>query len=422
LPPRSSRAAGLGLALCGFLLIAASTLYPLPHQAIASAATPLLCLVCGEEGGQDVILNLCLFVPFAVGLRLWGWPWIRVALASGLLSFTVESLQFFVPGRDPSLSDLLTNTTGGALAAALTPVLRRSIDATSPDTRLLFLGVFFWLTIQGLSAWLLSPWTPDGEMWSGWARVPGRIPFLGRVQSVRLDGTPMPNNAPVPHSAELRGRLNQGSVDLELEGTSGAPKDRRRWVYGIKIEEQSVLTLDQRTRDLYFAVPARSLQFRLLSPTLRMPEGFPAEPDRPFRISAGEHDRRLRVSSRYGPVLRSFELSLSPSQGWSLLDPFRFALGPEAQLVTALWLAALFMPLGFWAGRTGRFGMGSITLSAALVLGLKVIPALSGYPPVQWSEWLAGVLGGSAGWSLHRLASYLQTGCDSPSSSEFSSS
>jgi uncharacterized membrane protein YdcZ (DUF606 family) len=112
----------IGLLLTGFglLLIAVTTLIPLPQQAAASQSTPLWCLVCGENGGVDVLNNLLLFVPLGVGLTLLELRVRSVVLAGILISFAVESLQYLgIPGRDPSLSDLVTNTTGSWLGAVL---------------------------------------------------------------------------------------------------------------------------------------------------------------------------------------------------------------------------------------------------------------------------------------------------------------
>jgi glycopeptide antibiotics resistance protein len=103
-----------------------ATLVPAPGNAAAAAATPLWCLVCGPRGEVDVVLNLLLFVPFAVGLRLAGMPFRRIVAWAAGLTLAVETLQATViPGRDASLSDLLTNTTGAMLGAALAPLLAR---------------------------------------------------------------------------------------------------------------------------------------------------------------------------------------------------------------------------------------------------------------------------------------------------------
>ena len=106
---------GRWLSALGLVAIAILTLRPVPTQAAASASTPLLCLVCGSNGGADVFLNLLLFAPLGVGLRLAGWRWRSVVATAALVSFAVELLQFtVVTGRDASLSDLVTNTTGAA--------------------------------------------------------------------------------------------------------------------------------------------------------------------------------------------------------------------------------------------------------------------------------------------------------------------
>ena len=61
------RPIGRFLACAGLLLIAATTLVPIPQQTAASQLTPLWCLVCGDYGGVDVVNNIILFVPAALG-------------------------------------------------------------------------------------------------------------------------------------------------------------------------------------------------------------------------------------------------------------------------------------------------------------------------------------------------------------------
>ena len=105
-PPAPGRRWGL-FAFAGLAAILALTLYPIPSAAGIADQTPLLCLVCGENGGTDVILNLLLFTPFAVGLRLSGWSWARVTLTCAIVSFSVELCQYlWVSGsrREPQRS------------------------------------------------------------------------------------------------------------------------------------------------------------------------------------------------------------------------------------------------------------------------------------------------------------------------------
>src|ERR687891_731196 len=149
-----TRRLGAALALAGLAAILVATLFPNPHQAPSSAATPLLCIVCGEAGGTDVFLNLLLFTPMAIGLRLLGWPWRRVVAVAALLSLTVECLQFsVVVGRDAALSDLLANTIGAAAAAALAPLVP-GLLAPEPvrARRLLAMAAALFLGVLTLSA------------------------------------------------------------------------------------------------------------------------------------------------------------------------------------------------------------------------------------------------------------------------------
>src|SRR2546426_3423407 len=80
---------------------------------------PILCVLCGDGALADGVLNAALFLPLGAALSVAGWrPWRTIALGA-LLSCGVETAQFVIPGRDPSLSDVLFNTLGTALGIAL---------------------------------------------------------------------------------------------------------------------------------------------------------------------------------------------------------------------------------------------------------------------------------------------------------------
>jgi VanZ family protein len=75
----------------------------------------------------DIVANLLLFAPLGFGLagemRMRGFTvvgTVLIALAIGFsLSLTVETLQCFLPGRDPSLTDVATNSVGSIAGAVL---------------------------------------------------------------------------------------------------------------------------------------------------------------------------------------------------------------------------------------------------------------------------------------------------------------
>jgi hypothetical protein len=184
----------------------------------------------------------------------------------------------------------------------------------------------------------------------------------------------------------------------------------------------AVLTLSQRHRDAVVEVPARGLRYRLWPPIVTLPDAFPQSPGVPVRLQAVEDRRQIRLTSAYGGVERSITLGISPAYGWMMLDPLGLGVGTGVRWITAVGLALLLLPLGYWAAWTRRPMPAFGALGAALVAALGLLPAATGFPPVHWSEWAGGLLGIAAGWALRWPAAYLERRCGSPSVSESFSS
>ena len=89
----------------------------------------------------DIISNLVAYLPFGFFVasaqhRRSPAGTLSVAIAAGaLLSFTMEALQMFLPTRDASIADLLSNATGAALGGALALALSRSPRAKAKIRR-----------------------------------------------------------------------------------------------------------------------------------------------------------------------------------------------------------------------------------------------------------------------------------------------
>jgi hypothetical protein len=405
------------------MVVALATLTPAGDPAGLTKLTPLWCLVCGATGGADIVANLMLFVPFAVGLRLSGASWRRTVLVSAGISFTVELLQLVaIPGRDASLSDVLTNTTSGAFGATLAPFLPGAFRPSSDHARRLVTGAAIaWLAAQGLSAWLLAPHMVDGPLSSGWAgKTWRRDIFFGEISAVRLEGRPMPeNSANVPDSAELRRHLARGSFRLEAEVNSGGVVDYPSWIYSLGVGTREELTLYQVRREAGVAVPVRAVEFRAHPVTLTLPDGLPATAGVPVRLEAAVHGGTITLRSTYAGATRTVELGLSPAYGWCLISPFRLGSGTGVRWFTALCLALSVLPLAYWAASAGP--PASWIPLVVIAVGLAVPGPLAGLPPVHWSEWAAAGVGVLAGWALQHGAAYLERRCASPFASEFSS-
>jgi hypothetical protein len=412
------------LAVVGMVAIAIATLTPV-RDVGAAILTPITCLVCGERGGADVAANLLLFLPLAVGLRLSGHSWLRTVLVAAAVSFTVELLQLrVVPGRDASLSDLLSNTTSAAIGAAMAPVLPGAL-APARRRAWAFLGggSAVVLALLAVSAWLLTPDIPDGQLFSRLAEQErGAEVFAGSVRSLRLNGVLRPAGGLLPDSAALRRQLDEGNLTLEAELVSGAPVVDRAWIYILRVPSGTALVLSQVEREAGVAVPARARRYRFDLPLVTLADALPATSGIPVRLLAQERGRRVTLRSEYGGVVRSVELGISPAFGWVMLVPLELAVGTHVRWVTGLCLAALFFPLGYWAGWTRRRLAPAAWLAGMLLLALAALPGLAGLPPVHWSEWLSGALGAAAGWAAQPPAAYLQRRCASPSGSDSSSS
>ncbi len=417
---------GTAVGLAGLAVILLLTLAPASDIQGISFRTPLLCLICGDEGGADVANNLLLFLPLAIGLRLSGESWSRTVAAGAMLSFTIELLQYWVvPGRDASLSDLLTNTTSTAIGAWIAGVLPRlAAPSARLARRLLAGGVTGVLVLLSLWAWLLMPWSPPGNFVSLWAdSSAGADAFKGRVQAVRIDGMPMPAGGVPPASAKIRDGLDHGAVTLDADVISGKPARDRLWIFALWHQSPEIggLTLSQARRDAGIRVPTRSLRYRLNAPIVTLPDAFPATAGEAIRLRATISAGRVRLASSHG-ARPSVELGLSPALGWMLTVPFQLAEGTGVRWVTGLVLVILMLPLGYWGAWTGHPGRAAGALAATIVIALAVLPPAAGFPPVHWTEWLAAALGAAAGWALQRPAPYLQGRCFSPSASESSSS
>ena len=415
------RRRGALVALLGLFFIAAATLLPLPQQTVASAATPLWCLVCGDYGRVDVVHNIFLFIPLALGLRVLGLRTTTVWVGGTAISLIVESLQLAViPGRDASLSDLLTNSlgswigaaTGTALASLLSPTRKQAI-------RLAAGGAALWLGLLIGTGLLLRPWIPQEPLRGEWERrVHGRPGFDGKVIQAALGGTSVPSGW-APRNAELTRKRWAGDIHLELGLRSGENATRWAPVFELRGTHGSVLSVEAVGRDLTFQPPVRAYSLRLRRPALGLPHALPARPGTMVQLSAGRRHETLWASWTTETARGSSMLALSPSFGWSLLIPFGYAYGRELRGVTGVWIAGLLAPIAYWSGRSkpGRARL-LIALLLLLLAGLGIVPLLLGYPPVHWSEWLGGMAGFGIGWAGHRSAAYFEERCDPPSIKE----
>ncbi|HEX6433262.1 MAG TPA: VanZ family protein [Gemmatimonadales bacterium] len=369
-----------------------------------------------------MLLNILLFIPLGVGLRLSGVRTWMVFVCGLGVSLLAETLQLTViPGRDASLSDLVTNTLGtwaGAMAGK--HLTRLLLPTEGQATSLALGGALAWLAVQAGTAILLRPWAPDEIRGGAWARAaPDRIPFDGTVTAAVVSGWVIPNGLmPVP---ELATKLSQGDVRLEVRLLSGSHAAVWSPVFELLGPRGAVLSLEAVGRDLAFHPPAQSSRLRLRRPALRLDAALPPACGIPLRVTAQARGDTLSASWSIagGPNFRSLQV-LGPSLGWSLITPIRYALGPEVRWITAVWIAGWLAVIGYWsAARRAPPLVFVLGVTLLLFTGLALVPGVLSYPVSHWTEWLAGAAGAGIGHAGHHFAAYLGKRCDSPSIKEF---
>ncbi len=114
----------VGTVAISVLLVLFMTLYPFNFSSQPGFSVQyLLSYLYHPSNYSDFLVNIILFVPFGLSLtyllfkkKLRGiGTLIVILLASFCLSFTVETLQIFLPSRTSTVSDILSNSLGGGL-------------------------------------------------------------------------------------------------------------------------------------------------------------------------------------------------------------------------------------------------------------------------------------------------------------------
>jgi len=358
------------------------------------------------EGLRDALLNLILFIPLGAAFATWlrgRWAWLAPAVVTLLIEFS--QYQWLV-GRDASLRDLLTNTAGGVLGVSLVrgreALLR---PGRSRARRLAGAALLAWLAIIGGSGLGMRRSLPETSYWGQWAPVLGHFAIYdGTVLDIRINDESLPNGL-AANSARLRELLLEDSVLVSAKVISGEPPLEPAPIASVYDGlQEEIFVLGQSGDDLVFRVRNGLVAAGLAGQTIRMRD-FPGHaPGDTVHVTGGviRNHYLLRAEARAGG--RSLTVPFSAGWGWTGLLPFPYLIGPEAALVTALWLGALMLPAGYWLGSGGgRAGsLGWIVVVTGL--GLVGATALAGLPPGGWSEWLGSLTGGAAGWMLGRWA------------------
>ena len=280
----------------------------------------------------------------------------RVALAAvvatgGLVSLGIELLQWsVVPGRDASLSDVLTNTLGSLVGATLASHRgsAAAADRSAVAARLPPAGVPCGSPFSIGSALLLQPWAPADQLRGFWARrVLGHRPFEGRSFRRLSRGFRSP---PTPSLSLLRWRRHDPDrrFDLQLRLRSGRSGKRSSVVEVLGPRGSVVAVEANRWR------PRVPTAHAIVSPSPGT--ASPSDSWRPELATRHRaHPRGTGPGVRAGGRMDQFRPDpagppghLARASGGACWRPFDTPMGGSTSVITLVWLAAWLLPLGYW--------------------------------------------------------------------------
>lgn len=387
-------------------LIGWATLRPVE----SSTSLPAWCIICGDLGSVDFLLNIGLFVP--LGVVLASTRRFSVAVLAGFaVTVLVESLQWrLIPGRDASLGDILANTLGAVTGAGLARQSTSWLRATGATAQRLAwqAGALTSLVVLA-AAGLLRPARVSYPVWVQWT-VPraGMDVFRGTLASVDVNGTAI---RPAEELSADRWESPPGTslfVRATIKGAV-APSVRPALLVRVVNQRQESFMLAQWGDAAVYRAhgEAARLRFRALVLGLdgALAAAVPGPPHDPTTaiIEARSDGRTMSLSRMSGPDTMSVVLRRSVGLAWTLVLPKSVAISPSWWWAGTAFCAALVLPVSFFSARslTTRWRETAPTAPAALVLALAsfaAAPVAVGFPVPPMTEVAGLALGVAAGW------------------------
>ncbi|HEX9109274.1 MAG TPA: VanZ family protein, partial [Longimicrobiales bacterium] len=263
------------------LFIAALTLLP----AGGHPEPVTTCIICGLRGAADAFLNVLLFMPLGAALAWAGLGTARAVPLGAALSIAIEVAQLWIPGRESSIGDVITNTTGTAAGVLLFQLLPPLLVWARRHARALELALpLATLALLACGSVLLRPAFSLGTYYPVWHPGPEHPYVLsGPVTLARLGDLP------------LRRRYIEEGALLSSLWLEGAPLRLEIQAAGDTMTEASVFALyDADGHELlHLGVDGADvvLRYRTAAAMLRLDQ-----PDMRLAAAAPQLRRKLAVS------------------------------------------------------------------------------------------------------------------------------
>jgi hypothetical protein len=331
-------------------------------------------LTSGDAALAELLANIILFIPFGAAFTAAfpRRPYAAVVIGAAL-SFAVEFAQQSIPGRDPSVGDIVCNTVGTALGVLL---------------------------VVAAPIWLWAP--PRRSVWQ--ARLTALIAVLvwyGTGVMLRQDFPPGPyrivQNPSLPRFGYWEAQIlkvTTGVRSLEVVATTPSylPGRTTPLIAVLTPADEHVLLLSVDGPDLTLRYDMPALRWLLQQPDLRLRGAMrPLAPHDTF-TAATSHDL-TNICLRVDTTTRC-NLGYTIGDGWKLIYYPEGRPLWQLELINTLWMVGCVIGIGFWAAR-GTGGKGGWLALGFVIAGLLVVPLLTGLKPTPIYEWI-GAIGGMA--------------------------
>jgi hypothetical protein len=402
-------------------LIAAATLLPFGATP-AEQLPPRWCLACGGLWAADAVSNVLLFLPLGLSLGAVGLG-APLAIALGaLLSVAVELSQSvsIPPGRSPALADIVTNTAGTAVGLLLLTHGASLRRATTSRAAALAAG--WWVAavaalLGTAAAEQRGAAAPVGNVARskfdyspgyGWY---GGTPLRAELSAAGGGPWAIEHHGTGPIVAQAGGPSNAWQVKVITAGRDSATYRRALLYLHTTRDSVAELVVAQHDHIAELLIRRRAWDWGLAFPSLSLPGAFG---------EAGHHDTltldasalrdRLTLGVERRGSWHEVTLPLSPALGWAMLQTLVGVGHPLAGAVALLWLATLFLPVAWWAARSGKPLVAAVSGVATAAALLGVSPLL-GVAPIgardmgfALTAWGLGLLAGRRAIGRHPAA------------------
>jgi hypothetical protein len=395
---------GFSIAVVGLLVIASATLFPTP----GAPSIPHGCLICGQAGGVDAVLNVLLFMPLGIGLGVRGTRVEKGILLVVATTALVEFLQLaVVNGRSATLGDLVTNTAGGALGYAVGHNWRLFVSPHGGVRHILVVAASLgFAAMMAFTGYSLQPAPTSGTFFGHHVRGYGsEQPFPGKVRLARLGKCVVTNSSADDqgciHAAVMRG--DTFAVDLTAQGIAPGPAAVVRVV---DARQNEVASMGGDRERAIFSVRTKASAMGFRAYRFALDSVFEHEELRDVRLAGTFVPSAVTISASGPGLSRRTTFRLGPASAWRIFIPFRYYDDGSflPHFLDKLWLAGLLFPMGYWSARLARQARNELPIIAAALTGaLLICPVVFNTAPPSASEVVAGLVGIVTGIGARRL-------------------